>query len=224
MLDSSSPAEPYLLIVYYSAKGSCAALAKTLFDQANLSASKLASVDTQENASLNPFKLSVRLRQLPRVSAGFDQEVSAVPAEGPPYCTQDDLANCSGLLLGTPTRFGNMAASVKYFLDSSVNAWVNGDLIDKPFGLFTSSSSLHGGQESTLLSAAIPLIHHGMVYVGIPYSEDRLNTTSTGGTPYGSSHLASEEAGNKLSDDEIEICRTQADRIVRMTVRLFQQD
>lgn len=205
---------PYLLIVYYSANGSCAALAKELHAAAGKRIRACGALPNQSEG------FAVRLRQLPRVSANIEAADPPVPDTGPPYCTQEDLAQCAGLLLGTPTRFGNMAASVKYFLDSSVNAWVNGDLIDKPFGLFTSSSSMHGGQESTLLSSAIPLLHHGMIYVGIPYSEEALNTTTTGGTPYGASHLASEAAGSTLSAEEKTIATTLADRIVDILYRL----
>ena len=199
----------YLLIVYYSVNGSCAALAREL----QLSAQQAASADKQT-------PLEIRLRQLPRVSATCEAVDDPVPADGPPFCTQDDLAACSGLLLGSPTRFGNMAAPVKYFLDGSVNAWVNGDLIDKPFGLFTSSASMHGGQESTLLSMAIPLLHQGMIFAGIPYSEARLNSTQTGGTPYGASHVAGEAKGSQLSDDEKAIANAQAVRMVSLIRRL----
>ncbi|RZA07853.1 MAG: NAD(P)H-quinone oxidoreductase, partial [Moraxellaceae bacterium] len=144
----------------------------------------------------------------------------AVPDEGAIYCSEHDLKLCAGLILGSPTRFGNMAAPMKYFLDGTSNAWVNGDLIDKPAAVFTSTSTLHGGQESTLLSMMLPLIHHGMLITGIPYSEAALSSTKTGGSPYGASHLAAGENLQTLSADEINLCQALGKRVGKIALQL----
>lgn len=142
----------------------------------------------------------------------------AIPEQGPPYVEMDDLVRCAGLVMGSPTRFGNMVAPMKHFLDSTTNQWVNGDLIGKPAAVFTSTSSQHGGQESTLLSMMLPLLHHGMLITGIPYSEPELHTTETGGTPYGASHIARHSAAepSKLSDDERRLCQALGRRIATL--------
>ena len=132
----------------------------------------------------------------------------------------DDLANCDGLILGSPTRFGNMSASIKHFLDGTSSLWMSGALIGKPAGVFTSSSSMHGGQESTLLSMMIPLMHHGMVITGIPYSEPALSKTSTGGSPYGASHVAGANNNKPISDDEKALCIALGKRIATLSVQL----
>ena len=155
------------------------------------------------------------IRQIPRVSDNLSVQQDDLPNSGPPYVTLDDLVHCSGLAIGSPTRFGNMAAPVKYFLDSTTKAWLSGALIDKPACVFTSSSSMHGGQESTLLSMQIPLLHHGMVIVGVPYSEAALHNTRTGGTPYGPSHVALTEH-SPLSAEEIKIAQTQGQRLAHI--------
>jgi NAD(P)H dehydrogenase (quinone) len=160
--------------------------------------------------------LEARLRTVPAVSAVCEATEEDIPTSGDIYCTEDDLANCAGLLLGSPTRFGNMVAPLKYFLDGTGGLWMNGSLIDKPAGAFTSTSSLHGGQESTLLTMMLPLLHHGMVLSGIPYSEPTLTTTTSGGTPYGATHVESES----LSEDEIQLCRAQGMRIAQLASKL----
>ena len=189
---------PYMLVRYYSRHGHV----KMLADQIALGI---------ENAGLE-----ARLRTVPAVSAVCESTEEDIPASGDIYCTDDDIANCSGLLLGSPTRFGNMAAPLKYFLDGTAGLWMNGTLVDKPAGAFTSTSSLHGGQESTLLTMMIPLLHHGMVLAGIPYSESALTTTKSGGTPYGATHVQSES----LTEEEIQLCQAQGKRIAILASKL----
>ena len=160
------------------------------------------------------------LRSLPEVSAMSERPINAVPESGAPFATLEDLRRCDGLLLGSPTRFGNMAAPVKHFLDSTSALWADGSLNGKPAGVFTGSSSLHGGQESTLLSMMVPLIHHGMVIVGIPFSERELSTTRTGGTPYGASHFTPYGNPPALSDEEKSLARAQGARVAEIAVAL----
>lgn len=164
--------------------------------------------------------IEARVRTVPSVSPNHEATESAVPDDGAPYATLDDLANCSGLALGSPTRFGNMAAPLKHFLDTTSGLWMQGSLINKPAAVFTSTSSLHGGQETTLMSMMMPLIHHGMVMVGVPYSEPALSETQTGGTPYGPSHLAGPESNLPLSAHEIQICRTLGKRLATLALKL----
>ncbi len=147
------------------------------------------------------------LRTVPSVSTVCEAAEDSVPGKGPPYATLDDLQSCAGLALGSPTRFGNMAAPLKYFLDSTSNLWLSGDLVGKPAAVFTSTSSLHGGQETTLLSMMLPLLHHGMLLMGLPFSEPGLITTESGGTPYGPSHVAGADSKNPLSEIEKQLCR-----------------
>jgi NAD(P)H dehydrogenase (quinone) len=189
---------PYILVLYYSRHGHV----KMLADQIAL--------------GIESTGLEARLRTVPAVSTICEATEEDIPASGDIFCTEDDLANCSGLLLGSPTRFGNMAAPLKYFLDSTAGLWMNGALVDKPAGAFTSTSSLHGGQEATLLSMMIPLLHHGMVLAGIPYSEPALTTTKSGGTPYGATHVQSES----LSEEEIQLCQAQGKRIAILAGKL----
>jgi len=160
------------------------------------------------------------LRCVPSVSADTQASKDDIPEDGPLYCTEEDLRNCSGLLLGSPVRFGNMAAALKYFLDGTSNLWLTGALVNKPAAVFTSSSSLHGGQESTLLSMMLPLLHHGMIMAGIPYTEPGLMNTQTGGTPYGVSHFAGKESNPTLSQDEIDLCQAQGQRIAQLAKQL----
>ena len=157
------------------------------------------------------------LRTVPSLTT--DGDIPDTAADGPPYVTSDDLVKCSGLALGSPTRFGNMAAPLKHFLDSTSDNWLKGTLINKPACVFTSSSSLHGGQESTLLTMMLPLLHHGMVCCGLPYSEPRLHTTQSGGTPYGVSHVAF-NGSNQLSDDERALCVAQGKRLATLAQAL----
>ncbi len=144
----------------------------------------------------------------------------AVPESGAPYATLADLSECAGLVMGSPTRFGNMAAALKYFLDGTGSEWLSGALAGKPGAVFTSTSSLHGGQESTLLSMALPLIHHGMLIVGVPYSEPALTATTTGGTPYGASHVARTQDAITPSDDESQVARHLGRRVAEIAVKL----
>ena len=190
--------DPYVLVLYYSRNGHV----KMLADQIALGV---------ESAGME-----ARLRTVPAISTVCEVSESDIPDQGDIYCSQQDLADCSGLLLGSPTRFGNMAAPLKYFIDGTAGLWMNGALIDKPAGVFSSTSSLHGGQESTLLSMMLPLLHHGMLVVGIPYSEASLTATKTGGTPYGATHVE----GDRLSDDEIRLCQVQGKRIAELATRL----
>lgn len=194
---------PYILVLYYSRHGKTEAMAKQL-------ARGVERVTGME----------ARLRTVPAVSPDTEASLPAVPDSGAVYCSYDDLKHCAGLLLGSPVRFGNMAAPLKYFLDGSSPLWLTGALIDKPAGVFTSSSSLHGGQESTLLSMALPLLHHGMLFCGIPYSERGLTNTRAGGTPYGASHWAGVQNDHNLTAEEIQLCQAQGERIARLAQQL----
>jgi NAD(P)H dehydrogenase (quinone) len=193
-----------ILIVYYSRHGATAELAR----------------HAARGVESTPGCSAV-VRTVPPVSAESERPVKAVPDSGAPYATLDDLRHCDGLLLGSPTRFGNMAAPLKYFLDGTSALWLDGTLSGKPFGLFSSTQTLHGGQETTLLSMALPLIHHGMLLVGIPFTERGLNQTRTGGTPYGATHvagLASQPAA--LSEDEITLAQALGKRVADLTATL----
>lgn len=192
-----------ILVLYYSRSGATEALAREVCH----------GVDSVPDAAS-------RLRTVPPVSAVSEATADEIPASGPPHATPSDLTDCSGLVLGSPTRFGNMAAPMKYFLDSTGSQWLSGELIGKPAGVFTSSSSLHGGQETTLLTMGIPLLHHGMLLVGIPYSEQRLSTTTTGGTPYGASHVSWNKESDNLSEDEKRLARALGKRVADIAVRL----
>jgi NAD(P)H dehydrogenase (quinone) len=195
------------LILYYSRHGSIANLAAHIARGVNAVAG-----------------VSARLRTVPPVTAQTETRLADVPPSGPPYATREDLQECAGLILGSPTRFGNMAAPLKYFLDGTGGDWLSGTLRGKPAGLFTSTSSLHGGQESTLLTMALPLLHHGMVIVGVPYSEPALMTTRGGGTPYGASHLAREQHDIHPTEDESRIARRLGQRVAEVSVRLAGWD
>jgi NAD(P)H dehydrogenase (quinone) len=160
------------------------------------------------------------IRCVAPVSSHIDSSVAVVPESGPPYATLDDMKNCDGLIMGSPAYFGNMAAELKYFLDQSTPLWVSGSMIGKPAAVFTSSSSLHGGQESVLLSMMLPLLHHGMVLCGIPYSESALHNTRSGATPYGASHVSSHQGTPSLTSDEISACHTLGKRVAEMAIKL----
>lgn len=192
----------YVLVLYYSHKGAVAAMA----DQIALGIEKAG--------------LEARIRTVPSVSADTNATLDEIPSDGPLYCSEEDLRNCSGLILGSPVRFGNMAAALKYFLDGTSNLWLTGVLTNKPAAVFTSSSTMHGGQESTLLSMMLPLLHHGMIMAGIPYTEPELSSTSTGGTPYGVSHFAGKHSNLPLSADEIQLCQIQGKRIAEIAKQL----
>jgi NAD(P)H dehydrogenase (quinone) len=195
--------EPYVLVLYYSRHGATAAMARKI------------AQGVEQVAGMRAL-----LRTVPPVSAQCEAVGDSIPDDGPLYCSEEDLANCSGLVMGSPTRFGNMAAALKYFIDSTSPLWMSGALIDKPAGVFTSTSSLHGGQESTLLSMMIPLMHHGMVLAGIPYGERGLMQTSAGGTPYGASHHAGVDNNAALDALESELCLAQGKRIATLAAKL----
>lgn len=160
------------------------------------------------------------LRTVPPVSPTTTAVDPAIPSSGPPYVSLEDLKNCDGLALGSPTRFGNMAAPLKYFLDGTGSLWFSGELSGKPAAVFTSTSTMHGGQESTLLSMMLPLIHHGMLILGIPFTEPELSSTQTGGTPYGASHLAGNDSKIPLSPDEIKLCQKLGKRLAEVAKKL----
>ncbi|HEX5421447.1 MAG TPA: NAD(P)H:quinone oxidoreductase [Gammaproteobacteria bacterium] len=164
--------------------------------------------------------VEARLRTVPPVSTVAEAVEPEIPDEGPPYATRADLAECSALALGSPTRFGNMAAPLKYFLDGTATEWLAGTLAGKPAAVFTSTSTMHGGQEATLLSMMIPLLHHGMLLLGLPYTEERLQTTASGGAPYGATHVAGMRSDRGLDDDEAYLCRALGKRLAEFTQRL----
>ncbi len=164
--------------------------------------------------------MHARLRTVPPVAATTAKLDPPVPDSGPPYATHDDLVECGGLILGSPTRFGNMAAPLKFFLDGTSALWLSGALVDKPAAVFTSTESLHGGQESTLLTMMMPLLHHGMVVVGLPFTERGLAETRSGGTPYGASHVAAVSGGGELSPIEQQLARALGARVATLASRL----
>ena len=192
-----------ILVLYYSRNGATEALAREVCK----------GIDSVKG-------MSARLRTVPPVSTVAEAVEDEVPDSGPPYVEHDDLAECAGLVLGSPAYFGNMAAPLKYFLDGTVGGWLKGVLIDKPAGLFASSSSLHGGQETSLLSMALPLLHHGMLIVGVPYTEEALSSTTTGGTPYGASHVTWNRKPDSLSDDEKQTAQTLGKRVAEIAQQL----
>src|SRR3990170_496315 len=162
-----------------------------------------------------------RIRTVPPVSTVCESTADNIPESGPPFATYQDLEECAGLALGSPTRFGNMAAPLKYFLDGTADIWFSGKLIGKPASCFTSTASLHGGQETTLLSMMLPLMHHGMLLVGIPYSQAELFTTQSGGSPYGASHFAGVNGEYSISADEINLCRALGKRLATIAQQLL---
>jgi NAD(P)H dehydrogenase (quinone) len=163
---------------------------------------------------------AARLRTVARVSAAHESVAPAVPASGPPYAELKDLEECIGVALGSPTRFGNMAAPMKYFWDSTGELWLKGSLAGKPAAVFTSTASLHGGQETTLISMMLPLLHHGMVTLGLPYSEPDLNATASGGTPYGASHHAGSAGGRAITEHERRLCIALGRRLAEVAIKL----
>ena len=194
---------PEILIVYYSRTGNVAQLAR------------LVARGVEEVSGMR-----ARLRSVPPVAPVTVTATPPVPEEGAPYATLDDLRECAGLILGSPTRFGNMAAPLKYFLDSTSAEWVSGTLVGKPAAAFTSTSTMHGGQESTLLTMLLPLLHHGALIVGLPFTEAALNATTTGGTPYGASHVAGVNADRALSEDSRILARTLGRRVATIAAKL----
>jgi NAD(P)H dehydrogenase (quinone) len=192
-----------ILVLFYSRKGSTAELARQV----------CRGVESVAGAK-------ARLRTVPPVATVIDQPQSPVPADGPPYATHDDLRECDGLVLGSPTRFGNMAAPMKHFLDGTSALWLSGVLAGKPAGVFTATQTMHGGQETTLLTMMVPLLHHGMVIVGIPYTEAALSSTRSGGSPYGASHVAGLETQPRLSEEERALAIVLGKRVAELAVRL----
>lgn len=195
-------ATPYILVLYYSRHGATRDLALQI-------ARGVESVGGIE----------ARLRTVPSVSPDTEQSQPDIPTDGAIYCTTEDLAQCAGLALGSPTRFGNMAAAMKYFLDGTSAQWMSGALVNKPASVFTSTATLHGGQESTLLSMMLPLLHHGMVIAGLPYTLAELSATRSGGTPYGVSHFAPNDSTG-LSQEEIALCHAQGKRLGQLALKL----
>lgn len=166
--------------------------------------------------------VEAKLRTVPAVSQKTEAIAESIPDQGDLYASLEDLENCDGLALGSPTRFGNMAAALKYFIDSTSSLWLSGAMEGKPATVFTSSTSMHGGQETTLLSMMLPLIHHGMIISGIPFSETDLITTQSGGTPYGSSHVSGVRSDKPLTDEEIRLCRAQGKRLADIVTKLSE--
>lgn len=193
----------YVLVLYYSRYGATADMARQI----------ARGVETVPG-------MEARLRSVPEVSPVCEATAPPVPDEGAPYASLDDLKGCAALALGSPTRFGNMAAALKQFIDASSPLWLTGALMGKPGAVFTSTSSMHGGQESTLLSMMLPLLHHGMLLLGLPYSESDLLHTRTGGTPYGPSHLAGTDSKLPLSDEEKRLCQALGRRLAETASRL----
>lgn len=192
-----------ILVLYYSRHGATAALARQI-------CRGVEAVDGME----------ARLRTVPPVSNVCEAVENDIPESGPPYATNDDLQECAGLILGSPTRFGNMAAPLKYFLDGTSGLWIQGELAGKPAGVFTSTASIHGGQETTLVSMMLPLFHHGMYLVGLPYTEQALNETRRGGTPYGASHVSLGDQNSKLIEEEKRLCLALGSRVAGLAVKL----
>jgi NAD(P)H dehydrogenase (quinone) len=192
-----------VLVLYYSTNGATEALAREVCN----------GVDSIKG-------MASRLRTVPPVSAVSEASEDAIPESGPPYVSSADLGECSGIVMGSPTRFGNMSSALKYFIDSTGGEWMKGTLTGKPAGVFTSTSSLHGGSETTLLTMAIPLLHHGMVYVGLPYSEEELATTTTGGSLYGATHVTWSRQADELSKDEKSLAFALGKRVAQIAQKL----
>lgn len=193
----------YILVLYYSRYGAVKQMAQYV-------ARGIESVPNIE----------ARVRTVPPVSPTTEAVDPSIPESGAPYVTLEDLKNCAGLALGSPTRFGNMAAPLKYFIDQAGSLWLSGSLVDKPAVTFTSTSTLHGGQESTLLSMMLPLMHLGFIMLGIPYTEPDLNNTRSGGTPYGASHVAGTSGKNAITDEEQRLCFALGKRLAEIAHRL----
>ena len=194
---------PDILVVYYSRHGATAELARQV----------CRGIERVPG-------MQARLRTVPAVATVISAPEPAVPASGPPYATAEDLRDCAAVVLGSPTRFGNMAAPMKYFIDSTSALWASGALVNKPAAVFTSTQTMHGGQESTLLSMMLPLLHHGMYLVGLPFTEAALNQTRTGGSPYGATHVAGASNTTQLSDDEKHLAQLLGERVAQLAARL----
>jgi NAD(P)H dehydrogenase (quinone) len=200
------PAMADILVLYYSVGGSVRRMAELLAE----------GVERVPGAA-------ARLRTVPRVSTNIDSSQPAIPADGSPYCDLKDLEVCAGLALGSPTRFGNMAAPLKHFWDGTSLLWQRGELAGKPACVFTSTASLHGGQETTLVSMMLPLLHHGMLVLGLPYTHAELNATRSGGTPYGASHFAGIGDDLPLTEHERTLCVAQGKRLAEIALKLAAQ-
>lgn len=187
---------PHVLILYYSRSGGTANLARHI------------ARGVQSHG-----EFEARLRTVPPVATVVERTAPPIPDEGAVFCTKDDLADCAALALGSPTRFGNIAAPLKHFLDTTADLWVAHSLVGKPAGVFSASSSLHGGQESTLLTMMVPLLHHGMLLLGLPYSEPALNATTSGGTPYGPTHVSGANASSELTHHEADLAEALGKRL-----------
>lgn len=192
----------FILILYYSRFGATASMAKEIAK------------------GVMSEKMEVRIRTVPPVAPSTEIATPPIPEEGAIYVTKEDLKECAGIALGSPTRFGNMAAPLKYFLDTTADLWFAGSLVNKPACVFTSTASMHGGQETTLLSMMLPLMHHGAILMGLPYTEPELAKTVSGGTPYGVSHLAGAESKLPLTQEEIVMCFKQGQRLARIAKKL----
>ncbi|GAC33792.1 NAD(P)H:quinone oxidoreductase [Paraglaciecola polaris] len=192
----------HILILYYSRNGATKAMANRIAQ------------------GVESMGMQAKLRTVPEVSTGIDHTQPSVPTSGDPFVQKSDLKACSGLALGSPTRFGNMACALKFFIDTTSGEWLAGALVNKPAGVFTSTGSMHGGQESTLLSMMLPLLHHGMVIAGLPYTHPELHSTKTGGSPYGATHYAHGDKSEKLSDDERALCFAQGQRLASLAQKL----
>ena len=199
----TSPSPHPILVLYYSRHGATRQLAELIAE----------GIESIPQAT-------ARIRTVPAVSNVTEATEPDIPASGPPYVQASDLKECIGLALGSPTRFGNMAAAMKYFLDGTIQTWLSGELIGKPACVFTSTGSLHGGQESTLLSMMLPLLHHGMVIAGLPYSHPELSSTTTGGSPYGVTHLAHSDGSAPISADERKLAIAQGKRLAEIALKL----
>lgn len=194
---------PYILILYYSRHGAT----KQLAEQIALGVETVTGIEA-------------RLRTVPPVTTTIDTQDNSIPEHGDLYVEKEDLRHCAGLALGSPTRFGNMAAPLKYFLDSTSELWLSGALENKPGAVFTSTSSLHGGQETTLLSMMLPLLHHGMLVLGIPYSNEELHTTRSGGSPYGASHISFGDNDAPLTHEEKQLAKQLGKRLATVSLEL----
>lgn len=193
---------PYVLVLYYSRHGATAKMARLIAE------------------GIEGGGMEARLRTVPGISPDNRQSTPEIPESGAVYCTEDDLRQCAALIIGSPTRFGNMAAPLKYFVDGTSSLWLSGSLAGKPAAAFTSTASLHGGQEATLLSMQLPLLHHGMLVVGLPYTETALTETRGGGTPYGASHHAGADGSRKIDQHESTLCQALGKRVAVITRQL----
>lgn len=197
---------PYILVLYYSRHGSVAEMAKHI-----------------ARGAKQQTTLDVMIRQVPDIADITQAAQDPIPADGAPYCSLDDLANCSGLALGSPSYFGGIASPLKYFLDQTSMIWMSGQLANKPASVFTSASTMHGGQEMCLQALMTPLFHHGMIIHGLSYKSPALHKTASGGTPYGASHFASSTGSSALSEEESKLCHDQGERLSKLCKALLNE-